>query len=73
MPLTKTEIVELKRAKALLENPSLVARTSAMLGSPIDKGVKMRSRNGTWQSRNTCCSWSVDNISAKGKPVACAN
>ena len=41
MPLSKSELAELKRAKALLENPSLAARASALLGSPIDKGIKM--------------------------------
>jgi hypothetical protein len=41
MSLSKSELAELKRAKALLENPSLAARASAMLGAPIDKGVSM--------------------------------
>ena len=41
MSLSKSELTELKRAKALLENPSLAARASAMLGSPIDKGIKL--------------------------------
>ena len=41
MSLSKPELVELKRAKALLENPSLAARASAMLGSPLDRGMKM--------------------------------
>ena len=41
MSLTKAELAELKRAKSLLENPGLAARMSAMLGSPIDKGMKM--------------------------------
>ena len=41
MSLSKTELAELKRAKALLENPSLAARMSALLGSPIDKAMKM--------------------------------
>ena len=41
LTLTKAELAELKRAKALLENPSLAARASAMLGSPLDKGLKM--------------------------------
>ena len=36
MSLSKTEIAELKRAKALLEKPSLAARASAMLGAPLD-------------------------------------
>ena len=44
MPLSKTELAELKRAKALLENPGLAARASALLGAPIDKGVKMLPR-----------------------------
>jgi hypothetical protein len=39
--LTPTEIAELKRAKALLENPGLAARLSAMLGSPIERGMAM--------------------------------
>ncbi|MBL8511170.1 MAG: EcsC family protein [Betaproteobacteria bacterium] len=37
--LSKTELAELKRAKALLENPGLIARTSAMLGSPVEKSI----------------------------------
>ena len=41
MSLSKSELTELKRAKVLLENPSLAARASAMLGSPINKGVKL--------------------------------
>lgn len=41
MSLSKSELTELKRAKALLEHPSLAARASAMLGAPLDKGVKM--------------------------------
>jgi hypothetical protein len=39
--LTKTELDELKRAKLLLENPGLAARLSAMLGSPIERGMAM--------------------------------
>ncbi len=41
MTLSKTELAELKRAKALLENPSLAARLSSMLGSPIERGMAM--------------------------------
>lgn len=41
MSLSKIELAELKRAKALLDNPSLAARASAMLGAPLDKGMKM--------------------------------
>lgn len=39
--LSKTELAELKRAKALLENPSLAARLSATLGSPLERGMSM--------------------------------
>ena len=41
MPLTKAEIEDLKRAKAILENPGLAAKLSATLGSPVEKGMKM--------------------------------
>ena len=39
--LTKADLADLKRAKALLENPGLAAKLSSMLGSPVEKGVKM--------------------------------
>ncbi|MBI3715341.1 MAG: EcsC family protein [Betaproteobacteria bacterium] len=39
--LTQKELVELKRAKALLENPGLAARLSAMLGTPFERGMAM--------------------------------
>jgi len=38
---SKSEIADLKRAKTLLENPSLAARLSAMLGSPIERGMAL--------------------------------
>ena len=38
---SKSDLADLKHAKALLENPSLAARASAMLGSPIDRGMAM--------------------------------
>ncbi len=38
---SKSDLADLKRAKALLENPSLAARASAMLGTPIDRGMAM--------------------------------
>jgi hypothetical protein len=41
MTLSKSELSELKRAKVLLENPGLAARLSAMLGSPLEKGMAM--------------------------------
>ena len=39
--LSKADLAALKRAKALLENPGLAARASAMLGSPIERGIGM--------------------------------
>jgi len=39
--LSKDELADLRRAKALLENPGLGAKLSSMLGSPVEKGVKM--------------------------------
>jgi hypothetical protein len=41
MSLSKSELSELKRAKALLENPGLAARLSDMLGSPLERGMSM--------------------------------
>lgn len=39
--LTPADLVELKRAKTLLENPGLAARTAAMLGQPMERGMAM--------------------------------
>jgi hypothetical protein len=47
MPLTKSELLDLKRAKALLENPGIAAKLSSMAGSPVEKGMKMLPRS--WQ------------------------
>jgi EcsC protein family len=47
MPLTKSELLDLKRAKALLENPGIAAKLSAMAGSPVERGMKMLPRS--WQ------------------------
>ena len=41
MPLSKTDLEDLKRAKEILENPGLAAKLTSMLGSPIEKGMKM--------------------------------
>ena len=40
-PLTKEELAELRYAKGLLENPGLTARLASLLGSPIEKGIKL--------------------------------
>jgi hypothetical protein len=44
---SKEDLADLRRAKALLENPGFAAKLSGMLGSPVEKGVKMLPR--TWQ------------------------
>ena len=41
MPLTKEELEQLKAAKQLLENPGIAAKLSAIIGSPVEKGIKM--------------------------------
>lgn len=41
MTLTKADLAALKNAKTLLENPGLAARASAMLGSPMERGMAM--------------------------------
>ncbi|HTG45653.1 MAG TPA: EcsC family protein [Verrucomicrobiae bacterium] len=40
-PLTHEELGELRYAKGLLENPGFTARISSVLGSPIEKGLRM--------------------------------
>ena len=39
--LTRDELADLKRAKALLENPGLAAKLANVLGSPVEKGMKL--------------------------------
>jgi hypothetical protein len=41
VPLSPSEREELRRAKQLLENPGLAARFASVLGSPIEKGMKL--------------------------------
>ncbi len=41
MPLTDTDLDDLKRARQMLENPGLAAKLSSVLGSPVEKGLKM--------------------------------
>jgi len=40
MALEKQDLAQLKRAKQLLENPGLAAKLSAMVGSPLEMGMK---------------------------------
>ena len=39
--LSREDLAHLRRAKQLLENPGLTAKFSAVLGSPLEKGMKM--------------------------------
>ena len=39
--LSREDLAALRRAKQLLENPGLTAKFSAVLGSPLEKGMKM--------------------------------
>lgn len=41
MTIPATDMAELRRAKALLENPGLAARISDTVGSPIEKGFEL--------------------------------
>jgi len=41
MALSQAELEELRRAKALLENPGIAARLADHVGSPIERGMKM--------------------------------
>ena len=46
--LAKDDLADLKRAKALLENPGVAAKLSSMLGAPVEKGVRMLP--ASWQN-----------------------
>jgi hypothetical protein len=41
MALSPEELAELKRAKEILENPGIAAKLSALVGSPVERGMKM--------------------------------
>jgi hypothetical protein len=47
MPLSKSDLEELARAKDILEHPGLAAKLSALAGSPIEKGMKLLPKR--WQ------------------------
>jgi hypothetical protein len=44
MPLAKSDLEQLKAAKKLLENPGIAAKLSAIVGSPLEKGMRMLPR-----------------------------
>ena len=39
--LSKTDLADLRRAHDLLENPGIAAKLTSLLGSPVEKGVKL--------------------------------
>ena len=41
MSLSRHDLDDLRRARAILENPGLAAKLSSTLGSPVEKGMKM--------------------------------
>src|SRR2546430_14731170 len=41
MPLSRQELIDLRRAKQLLENPGVAAKLSAAVGTPIESGMKL--------------------------------
>ncbi len=47
MPLSKTELAQLKRAKETLEHPGIAAKLSSIAGSPIERGVQLLPKR--WQ------------------------
>jgi len=49
VPLSPSELEELRRAKQVLEHPGLAARFAALLGSPLEKGMKLLPSG--WQDR----------------------
>ncbi|MDX1708430.1 MAG: EcsC family protein [Desulfobacterales bacterium] len=68
---------DLKYAKTLLENPSLAARISNLLGTPIEKGFgylpakwKDRVQTATEKSLKKALSFAVQTMDAKKKPVS---
>jgi hypothetical protein len=40
-PLPKHDLDDLKRAKRLLENPGIAAKLSSLVGSPVERGIRM--------------------------------
>jgi hypothetical protein len=49
MGISEQDYMELRNAKALLENPGLVAKITSMVGTPIEKGLEMLPAN--WQAK----------------------
>jgi hypothetical protein len=67
-PLTAEEMAELAYAKSLLENPGLTARLAGVLGSPIEKGIRMLPKEWSGQLSKT-----VRKVLFQGLEVAVAS
>ena len=77
MMLTKADLEDLKYAKILLENPSVAARISSLLGTPIEKGfehlpAKWRDvvRSATEKSLNKALSFAILTMDDKTRPAS---
>jgi len=77
MGLAKDDIKDLRYAKSLLENPSLAARISNLLGTPIEKGFEHLP--ATWRdvvqraaekSLTKALNFAVRTMSAKTRPAS---
>jgi hypothetical protein len=77
MILSKEDLDDLKYAKSLLENPSLAARISYLLGIPIEKGFKHLPakwkdvvRSATEKSLKKALSFAVQTMDDKTRPAS---
>ncbi len=77
MNIAKDDLDNLKYAKSLLENPSLAARVSNLLGTPIEKGFehlpakwKDVVRNATEKSLKKALNFAVQTMDDKTRPVS---
>ena len=77
MSLAKEDLDDLKYAKSLLENPSLAARISNLLGTPIEKGFehlpakwKDIVRSVTEKSLKKALSFAVKTMDDKTRPAS---
>jgi len=77
MSLSKEDLDDLKYAKRLLENPSLAARISNLLGAPIEKGFKhlptrwkAAVQSATEKSLKKALSFAVKTMDDKTRPAS---
>ena len=77
MGMAKDDISDLRYAKMLLENPSLAARISNLLGSPIEKGFEALPatwkdvvQRATEKSLSQALNFAVRTMSDKTKPAS---